>query len=65
MVYVFAEVMPTAGGSDKVALVSEEGAAKMKALLMQMQTSLPAETLARAWGGLTAEKQAALQKAMA
>jgi len=66
VVHVFATVMPTAAaGGEKTQLCTPECAAKMKGLLMQMQTNLPPDALARAWGGLNAEQQLALQAAMA
>jgi hypothetical protein len=64
LVSVFADVLPTAGLSTKLRLVEPEVATKMKAFLMQAQSSLPQETLAAAWSVLSAPKQAALQQAM-
>ena len=65
VVKVFATAMPTAKLSEKLQLCTEECAGKMKAILLQMQASMPPEKLAAAWGGLDGEKQAALQAAMA
>jgi hypothetical protein len=65
VVQVFAAAMPTAKLSEKLQLCTEECALKMKAILMQMQTSVPTDTLAKAWSVLGAEQQAALQAAMA
>lgn len=65
VVRVFAAAMPTAKLSEKLQLCTEECAGKMKAILMQMQASVPADVLANAWGVLGAEQQAALQAAMA
>ena len=65
VVKVFAAAMPTAKLSEKLQLCTEECAGKMKAILMQMQSSVPADVLAKAWGVLGAEQQAALQAAMA
>jgi hypothetical protein len=64
VVKVFAAALPTAGLSEKLQLCTVECAGKMKALLMQMQGSVPPETLTRAWSAITPEQQQALQQAM-
>ena len=64
VVKVFATALPTAGLSEKLQLCTVECAGKMKALLMQMQGSVPPETLTRAWSAITPEQQQALQQAM-
>ena len=64
VVSVLADVLPTSGLSAKLRLVEPEVAAKMKAFLVQMQSSLPQDKLSAAWGILSAEKQAALQTAL-
>ena len=51
VVKVFAVAMPTATLSEKLQLCTKETAAKMKAILMQMQGSVPPEQLQAAWGG--------------
>ena len=50
VVKVFAVAMPTATLSEKLQLCTKETAAKMKAILMQMQGSVPPEQLQAAWG---------------
>ena len=62
---VFATAMLTASLSDKLSLCTEETKARMKNLIAQMQGGLPAETMQKAFAELDAEKQAALQAAMA
>ena len=64
VVKVFATALPTASLSDKLQLCTPETARKMKVILMQMQGSVPPETLSRAWSSITAEQQQALQQAM-
>ena len=64
VVKVFAVAMPTATLSEKLQLCTKETAAKMKAILMQMQGSVPPEQLQAAWGVLSQEEQAELQRAM-
>jgi len=64
VVSVLADVLPTAGYSTKLRLVEPDVASKMKAFLIQMQTSVPQDVLGKAWGVLSAEKQQALQAAM-
>ena len=64
VVKVFATALPTAGLSEKLQLCTVECAGKMKALLIQMQGSVPPETLTRAWSAITPEQQQALQQAM-
>ena len=61
---MFAVAMPTATLSEKLQLCTKETAAKMKAILMQMQGSVPPEQLQAAWGVLSQEEQAELQRAM-
>jgi len=63
-VKVFATALPTAALSEKLQLCTPETARKMKAILMQMQGSVPPETLSRAWSSITPEQQQALQQAM-
>jgi importin-5 len=65
VVSVLADVLPTSGLSAKLRLVEPEVAARMKNFLLQIQSSLPQEKLAAAWSVLSAEKQAALQNALA
>lgn len=65
VVQVFAAAMPTAKLSEKLQLCTEECAGKMKGILMQMQSTVSADALAKAWGVLGSEQQAALQAAMA
>jgi hypothetical protein len=65
VVRVFATTMPTATRSEKLRLCTEETAGKMRAVLARMQATVPQEELARAFAGIGAEEQAALQRAMA
>ena len=46
-------------------LLSEGAPRRMRALLTRMQSGLPAEALAAAWGGLTGAQQAQLAAALA
>tara|TARA_B100001540_G_C15271343_1_gene401624 strand:- start:24 stop:545 length:522 start_codon:yes stop_codon:yes gene_type:complete len=64
VVKVFATALPTAALSEKLQLCTPDTARNMKAILMQMQGSVPPETLSRAWSSITAEQQQALQQAM-
>jgi importin-5 len=64
LILIFAEVMPTVSSSEKVRLCEPETAAQFKELLVKLQSTLPGETLAAAFGTLAAEKQQALQRAM-
>ena len=64
VVKVFAVAMPTATLSEKLQLCTKETAAKMKAILMQMQGSVPPEQLQAAWGVLSQEEQVELQRAI-
>jgi len=60
VVRVFAATMPTATRSEKLRLCTEETAGKMRAVIAQMQATVPQEELARAFAGLGEEVQRAL-----